>query len=62
MADMGRAERLAMLNNIMRWNIANAKMWREQGTEEGHNNCERMLGTARHLLAQIMELEKDETI
>ena len=58
MADPSLVERLATLNEVMRWNVTTAKLRRLENTPEGHRDCERMLDTARTILAEIMELER----
>lgn len=55
---MDDAERLVILNNVMRWNVAMAHARREERTPEGHRDCARMMATAKELLAQIVELER----
>lgn len=54
------AERLVMLNNVMRWNITTGKLRRQVlRSAEGHADCDRMLDNARHVLQEIMRLEKE---
>lgn len=53
-------ERLAMLNNVMVWNVTTGKQRRaELRSEEGHKDCDRMLDNARKCLQEIIVIEKE---
>lgn len=57
---MTKQERLAMLNEVMIWNITTGKLRRaELRSEEGHKDCDRMLENARKCLQEIMAIEKE---